>query len=79
MSDNCDTALTEIYEFLDGELDDTARARIEVHLRECSPCLEAFDFETQLRHVLATRCKDKVPDELRSRIQAALDAGTFST
>ena len=61
------------YLFLDGELDDSARVRIESHLRQCSPCLEAFDFEAELRRIVADRCRDRVPDELRARIQTLLD------
>lgn len=76
MSDNCEVALAELYEFLDGELDDTARARIERHLRECSPCLEAFDFEAEIRRLLADRCREQCPDALRSRIQSAIDGET---
>ena len=33
MSDNCDVALAELYEYLDGELTEAARQRIEQHLR----------------------------------------------
>lgn len=73
MSENCDVALAELYEFLDGELDETARARIEQHLRNCSPCLEAFDFETEVRRLLADRCRDQCPDALRQRIQSAIE------
>ena len=73
MGDDCDDALAELYLFLDGELDDSARVRIESHLRQCSPCLEAFDFEAELRRIVADRCRDRVPDELRARIQTLLD------
>ncbi|HNI35917.1 MAG TPA: mycothiol system anti-sigma-R factor [Microthrixaceae bacterium] len=73
MSENCDVALAELYEYLDGELTDEARARIERHLLECSPCLEAFDFEAEVRRIIADRCRDQCPDELRRRIQAAID------
>ena len=78
MSDNCDVALAELYEFLDGELNDESRRRIEQHLRDCSPCLEAFDFEAEVRRLLANRCRDQCPDALRQRIQAALESGEFS-
>lgn len=71
--DNCDDALREIYRFLDGELTDDVRVRIEAHLRECSPCLEAFDFEAELRRLVAERCRDVCPDTLRARIQHAID------
>jgi mycothiol system anti-sigma-R factor len=73
MSDPCDDALAELHLYLDRELDDDTRARIEVHLRQCSPCLEAFDFESELRRIVADRCRARVPDELRSRIEALLD------
>lgn len=74
MSDNCQVALSELYEFLDGALDDETRQRIEQHLRECSPCLEAFDFETEVRRLIASRCRDECPDAVRARIQAAIEA-----
>jgi len=74
MVENCDSALNELYQFLDGELDEANRQRIEAHLNNCSPCLEAFDFESELRRIIANRCRDRVPDELRARIQAVLDA-----
>ena len=73
MSDNCDVALAELYEYLDGELTEEARQRIEHHLRECSPCLEAFDFEAEVRRLVADRCRDQCPDALRARIQSAID------
>lgn len=72
MPDKCDDAIAQLYEFLDGELDDVARARIEAHLRECSPCLEAFDFEADLRRIVSSRCRDRVPEELRERIRGLL-------
>ncbi|MFN8052839.1 MAG: mycothiol system anti-sigma-R factor [Acidimicrobiales bacterium] len=75
MSENCDVALAELYEYLDGELDETARVRIEHHLRECSPCLEAFDFEAEIRRLVADRCREQCPEELRRRIQAAIEHG----
>jgi mycothiol system anti-sigma-R factor len=68
----CSDVLGELYLFLDGELDDQARVRITAHLDDCSPCLEAFDFEADLRRVIANRCRDQVPDELRQRILGAI-------
>lgn len=74
MSDNCEGVLAELYTFLDGELTAEARARVEQHLRDCSPCLEAFDFEAEIRKVIASRCTDVCPDELRMKILAAIEA-----
>jgi mycothiol system anti-sigma-R factor len=66
--EGCDEALAELYTFLDNELTVEMRVRIERHLNDCSPCLEAFDFEAELRQVVRHRCRDQVPEGLRLRI-----------
>jgi len=37
------------------------------------PCLEAFGFENEIRRLVADRCRDQVPEELRTRIAAVID------
>jgi mycothiol system anti-sigma-R factor len=69
---DCDEALHTLYHFLDGELTADRRAAIEHHLKECQPCLRAFDFEAELKAVIGRSCRDQVPDELRRRIADAL-------
>lgn len=69
---DCDRTLHELYPYLDGELTDEIRLRIQVHLDECPPCKGGYEFEVELRRVIAARCIDRVPDDLRSRIAAAL-------
>lgn len=69
---DCDEALTELYRFLDGELTDSRRTEIKRHLDDCPPCYEHYDFEAELRLVIAAKCRDHVPDTLRQRIAEAL-------
>lgn len=69
---NCRDALETLYRFLDGELTADKRRAIERHLEECSPCLRAFDFEAELKAVVARSCRDQVPENLRRRIVEAL-------
>ena len=69
---DCDDAVHRLYHFLDGELDDERRAHLQRHLDECLPCLEAFDFEAELRQVIAMKCRDQVPESLRLRIASAI-------
>lgn len=69
---DCREALHRIYHFLDGELTLERRTQIEAHLNSCSPCLEMFGFEAELRRVVACKCKEAVPDELRERIALAI-------
>jgi mycothiol system anti-sigma-R factor len=68
----CEEALQELYTFLDGELTDDRRAAIQQHLDDCPPCYEQYDFEAELRLIVAAKCKDTVPDALRDRIAQAL-------
>jgi mycothiol system anti-sigma-R factor len=69
---DCDKAIHRIYHYLDGELTVWRRRAIARHLDECPPCADGFDFEIEIRHVIASKCRDEVPIELRRRIAAAL-------
>lgn len=77
---DCDDVLDVLYEFVDGEVTVERRERIKAHLEACLPCFEAYDFEAELRVVISQRCRDRVPEELRSRILRALadEAGSPS-
>jgi len=59
---DCNGTIERLYRFLDGELTEERRLDIQHHLDDCSPCLGAFDFEAELRVVIANRCKDHVPE-----------------
>ena len=69
---DCDEALEELYGYLDGELTPERRSLIRSHIDDCAPCLDAFDFEVELRQVLSRKCRDTVPEDLRRRIADAL-------
>jgi mycothiol system anti-sigma-R factor len=69
---DCSQTVERLYQYLDGELTDERRQKIKRHLDECSPCLQAVGFEQELRIVIASRCKDRVPEELLQRIKAAI-------
>ncbi|MGZ4199978.1 MAG: mycothiol system anti-sigma-R factor [Acidimicrobiales bacterium] len=69
----CEDALKELYVYLDGELTEEKRTMITGHLDDCNPCLEAFDFEAELRMVISRRCHDDVPESLKLRIANELE------
>ncbi|WP_152625880.1 mycothiol system anti-sigma-R factor [Acidithrix ferrooxidans] len=70
----CQEVISRLYTFLDGELTEERRIKIRHHLDECSPCLEAFEFESELRQMVANRLRDRVPDSLRIRISNLIDS-----
>jgi mycothiol system anti-sigma-R factor len=76
---DCEQALRTLYYFLDGELTEERRGAIQRHLDECSPCLEAFDFEAELKIVIARCCRDQVPDGLRQRVADVLSNASEMT
>ena len=69
---DCREAIHIIYHYLDGELTDDRRSEIQHHLDDCLPCLEAYDFEAELRILIQRKCRDEVPESLRIRIAQAI-------
>ncbi|MHB1555630.1 MAG: mycothiol system anti-sigma-R factor [Acidimicrobiales bacterium] len=71
---DCQEAVRQLYVYLDGELTEERRLQIAVHLDECGPCADAAGFEAELRAVVSSHCKDRVPDSLIARVAAAIAA-----
>ena len=71
MKPHCEETLSELATYLDGELTEEVRLKIAVHLEECPPCGEIAVFQAELKRVIASKCVDRVPDELRARILEA--------
>ena len=69
---DCTEAVEVLYHFLDGELTAVRRTEIRQHLEACMPCWEAYDFEAELKQLIARRCSETAPDALRQRIADAL-------
>lgn len=72
MGDECIAAAELLYQYMDGELTEERRVLITHHLDDCPPCLDAFGFESELRTVIAKRCRDRVPPQLRERVAEAI-------
>lgn len=69
---DCNEAVHQLYHYLDGELTEERRQLISVHLDECRSCADAAGFEAELRSVIANRCRDRVPEDLKARIAGAI-------
>lgn len=72
---DCNRALVQLYEFLDGELTLERRQRIELHLNDCRHCFSSFDFEQGLRLVVRLRLQTSVvvPPDLVARVASLID------
>jgi len=69
---DCVEAAHLLYHYLDGELTVERRVLIRQHLDDCPPCGQAFEFEAELRVVIAQKCREQVPPELVERVRKAL-------
>ncbi len=69
---DCADALRQIYSYMDGELTDDKRQAIALHLGRCSPCAGGFDFEVELSRLVASKCQETPPADLRERIALAI-------
>ena len=71
---NCNETIRELDAFLDGELPDDVRAHIHVHLDSCMDCLQAFDFQAELKMAIRRKCStDELPPGLLGRIEMCFD------
>jgi len=69
---DCRDVASKLYDFLDGELTDDKREAIKRHLDHCAPCIEVFEFEADLKKLVANKCQEKVPETLRQRIASVI-------
>ena len=71
---NCNETIRELDAFLDGELPDDVRAHIHMHLDSCMDCLQAFDFQAELKLAIRRKCStDELPPGLIGRIEMCFD------
>lgn len=76
----CSSVLRDVWMFLDDEMDAEARARVQQHLDECSPCLEEAGLDRKLKELLHRKCGgDRAPEHLRARVVASLQVTTVTT
>jgi mycothiol system anti-sigma-R factor len=69
----CSDAVKQLWEYLDGAIDDTDRAAIEEHLNVCRRCCGEVEFAEELRTFLAGQGSDEIPDDARVRLNTYLD------
>ena len=72
LDSDCSAMIRRLHHFLDGELTDERRTRIQQHLDDCPSCFGAFDFEAELRIVVRARVHTTVPQALIDRIRDAI-------
>lgn len=65
---DCMHVVSEISNFIDGEVDATLRARIEEHFRMCNHCLAIFDGTRNIIKLVGDGTVFELPAGFRSRL-----------
>jgi mycothiol system anti-sigma-R factor len=70
--------LAEVWLYLDHECACERRELLQQHLEECSPCLQQYGIEEQLKELLARKCGgDQAPEALRRRLRESIRTVMF--
>lgn len=69
----CAEAVRQLWEYLDGVIDEPARHQVEEHLAFCRRCCGELQFAEELAGFLARPVADDLPPDVRGRLRATLD------
>jgi anti-sigma factor (TIGR02949 family) len=70
MTPDCDKTLRDLQLFIDGELSADEHQHVLGHLEDCLECYQTFDFQAELKQIIARKCRTELPPGLLDRIQA---------
>jgi len=76
---NCEAALKLLFDFLDGELEDTTQEEVAQHLAVCRNCYPYFNFQRLfLDRLAASGQSNNGSPKLAEQIRGMLDRETTS-
>lgn len=76
---DCTSAVRQLWDYLDGELDDKRMREVEHHLHSCQSCLPHADFGRRFLEALrAVRERHVMPPAVRAQVVAALVSEGYS-
>jgi mycothiol system anti-sigma-R factor len=70
---SCAEAVRQLWDYLDGGVDDSQRGRLEEHLAFCRRCCGELEFAEELRGFLASNPHEELPSDVRARLTATLE------
>ena len=70
---DCDEAMRQLWEYLDGVVDDADRALIDEHLARCLRCCGERDFARELRRFLSSHAREELPHDVARRLNQTLE------
>lgn len=65
---DCDEVMRQLFDFLDGEVDETAEHEIHHHIDECRSCFSRVEFERVLKERIRGSKDEALPESLQKRV-----------
>ena len=70
---NCGDCKEKLDRYLDRELSDGEVTELKLHLDDCPPCADQYEFQAQLKRLVKVCCnQDEVPAAFRERLRQIL-------
>lgn len=69
---SCSEAVRDLWNYLDGLVDESERAAVEEHLSVCRRCCGELEFAEELRGFLARNADEELPPAVHARLRATL-------
>lgn len=70
---SCSEAVSQMWELLDGAVEEPDRRAIEEHLQFCRRCCGELEFAQELRGFLASQAAAEIPSAVLERLSSTLD------
>jgi len=70
---DCEQAVAKLLDYLDGEVDETVRRRMETHLETCRECFNRAEFERRLGERVAQTASVPAPESFRRRVRDLIE------
>lgn len=72
---DCEDVLREVWNYLDGEVEETRFLEIQAHVEECAGCGPRYEFQRRLITIIQVRAREgyPVPETLRRRLFRLLE------
>lgn len=69
----CNDAVKQLWDYLEGDLDEEDRHAVQEHLDLCKRCCGEAEFATELKVVLASNAVEELPEETKTRLTGFLE------
>ncbi|MGH2752091.1 MAG: anti-sigma factor family protein [Actinomycetota bacterium] len=70
---SCTDAVRQLWDYLDGSVEEPHKAAIEEHLSVCRRCCGEVEFAEELQRFLQGHASDELPEDIRKRLVGYLE------